>query len=38
MVLRLALDANFTGIGIQQKGHGRFVHLDIREHPAIWSY
>ena len=38
MVLRLALEANFTGIGIQQKGHGRFIHLDIREHPAIWSY
>ena len=38
MLLRLALEANFSGVGIQQKGHGRFVHLDIREHPAIWSY
>ena len=37
-LLRLALDANFTGIGVQQKGNGRFLHLDIREHPAIWSY
>ena len=37
-LLRLALEANFTGIGIQQKGHGRFIHLDIREHPALWSY
>ena len=37
-LLRLALDANFTGIGVQQKGNGRFIHLDIREHPAIWSY
>ena len=37
-LLRLALDANFTGIGIQQKGNGRFIHLDIREHPTIWSY
>ena len=37
-LLRLALDANFTGIGVQQKGPGRFLHLDIREHPAIWSY
>ena len=37
-LLRLALEANFSGVGIQQKGHGRFVHLDIREHPAIWSY
>lgn len=37
-LLRLALDAGFTGIGIQQKGYGRFLHLDIREQPAIWSY
>ena len=37
-LLRLALEANFTGIGINQKGNGRFIHLDIREHPAIWSY
>ena len=37
-LLRLALEANFTGVGIQQKGHGRFIHLDIREHPALWSY
>jgi uncharacterized protein YcbK (DUF882 family) len=38
LLLRLALEANFTGIGVQQKGNGRFIHLDIREHPAIWSY
>jgi uncharacterized protein YcbK (DUF882 family) len=37
-LLRLALDANFTGIGVQQKGNGRFLHLDIRETPTIWSY
>ena len=37
-LLRLALDANFTGIGVNQKGAGRFLHLDTREHPAIWSY
>jgi uncharacterized protein YcbK (DUF882 family) len=37
-LLRLALDNNFTGIGVQQKGNGRFLHLDIRESPAIWSY
>jgi len=34
----------FTGIGIQQKGSGRFIHLDICEEPemsprpTIWSY
>lgn len=37
-LLRLALEAGFAGIGIQQKGHGRYIHLDIREHPALWSY
>lgn len=38
-LLRLALEANFTGIGVQQKGAGRFLHLDTREtHPALWSY
>ena len=37
-LLRLALDANFTGVGVNQKGNGRFLHLDILEHPAIWSY
>jgi uncharacterized protein YcbK (DUF882 family) len=38
LLLRLALEANFQGIGVQQKGNGRFIHLDTREHPAIWSY
>lgn len=37
-LLRVALEANFAGVGIQQKGAGRFIHLDIREHPALWSY
>lgn len=37
-LLRLALEANFTGIGVQQKGNGRFIHLDIRDQAAIWSY
>jgi uncharacterized protein YcbK (DUF882 family) len=43
-LLRLALSMGFTGIGIQQKGNSRFIHLDdlpnskdfIR--PTIWSY
>lgn len=37
-LLRLALEGNFTGIGVQQKGHGRFLHLDVRATPALWSY
>ena len=37
-LLRLALNMGFTGIGVQQKGIGRFLHLDLRKEPTIWSY
>jgi uncharacterized protein YcbK (DUF882 family) len=41
-VLRLAFEIGFTGIGVQQKGSGRFIHLDIRNGelpgPTVWSY
>lgn len=43
-VLHLALAAGFTGIGIQQKGQGRFIHLDDLSiddgfpRPTLWSY
>jgi len=43
-LLSLALTKGFTGIGIQQKGSGRFIHLDTLENsperprPTIWSY
>lgn len=42
-ILRLAMTLPFTGIGIQQKGSGRFIHLDIAPaaqlpRPMIWSY
>lgn len=42
-ILRLALDMPFTGVGVQQKGSGRFVHLDLASdqqlpRPALWSY
>ena len=42
-LLHLALQCGFTGIGIQQKGGGRFIHLDdigngYLPRPAIWSY
>jgi uncharacterized protein YcbK (DUF882 family) len=37
-VLRLALEAGFKGIGVQQKGNGRFIHVDMRETPTVWSY
>jgi uncharacterized protein YcbK (DUF882 family) len=48
-LLRLAMRMGFTGVGIQQKGDGRFIHLDDitpKEdfdgkkfvRPMIWSY
>ena len=43
-LLKMALEIGFTGIGIQQKGGGRFIHLDTIENgpeflrPTIWSY
>ena len=37
-LLDLALELGFTGIGVQQKGEGRFLHLDTRDSPTIWSY
>lgn len=39
-----ALEAGFTGIGVNQKNNSRFVHLDDledsegRPRPHIWSY
>jgi zinc D-Ala-D-Ala carboxypeptidase len=37
-LLQLALQQGFTGIGVQQKGSGRFLHLDTRDRSTIWSY
>lgn len=48
-LLRLAIRMGFTGIGVQQKGEGRFIHLDDITaaedfdgkkfpRPTIWSY
>ena len=40
-LLKAALERGFTGIGISQKGNGRFIHLDgleDRGRPTIWSY
>ena len=37
-VMRLAMHLGFTGIGVQQKGAGRFIHLDLRATPTVWSY
>lgn len=40
-LLRVAMEMGFKGIGVQQKGSGRFIHLDDWDHtsrPTIWSY
>lgn len=41
-VLKTAMEMGcFTGIGIKQKGEGRFIHLDDLTgvgRPTIWSY
>lgn len=40
-LLKLAFAAGFTGVGVQQKGAGRFIHLDTltgATRPRVWSY
>jgi zinc D-Ala-D-Ala carboxypeptidase len=39
-IMNIALKAGFNGIGVKQKGDGRFLHLDIREYEdrVIYSY
>lgn len=43
-LLSLAMRYGFTGIGVQQKGGGRFLHLDDlpnaegQPRPTVWSY
>jgi zinc D-Ala-D-Ala carboxypeptidase len=43
-VLGLAAKHGFTGIGVQQKGGGRYLHLDDlpndigQPRPTVWSY
>jgi zinc D-Ala-D-Ala carboxypeptidase len=37
----MAIALGFTGIGVNQKGNGRFIHLDLVKssiRPTIWSY
>jgi uncharacterized protein YcbK (DUF882 family) len=41
-VLALAMKHGFNGIGVQQKGTGRFIHVDVATNqlprPTVWSY
>lgn len=40
LLLETAIKSDmFTGLGVNQKGSGRFIHLDdIPEREAIWTY
>jgi zinc D-Ala-D-Ala carboxypeptidase len=41
LVLKAAFaSGEFTGIGVHQRGEGRFIHLDDiqRDEPTVWSY
>lgn len=40
-VMKIAFELGFTGIGVNQKTSGRFIHLDTLEEPPrknVWSY
>ena len=40
-LLKIAFELGFSGIGVQQKGSGRFIHLDTLKsttRPMLWSY
>ena len=40
-ILQIAFELGFSGIGVQQKGSARFIHLDMWEdgpRPNVWSY
>lgn len=41
VIIAEALKLGFTGIGVNQKNNGRFIHLDIltkSPRPNVWSY
>lgn len=41
LVLKAAVGQGITGLGVEQKGENRFLHLDMADgipRPAIWSY
>lgn len=37
-ILDLATRLKFNAIGVQQKGDGRFLHIEDRDTPTVWSY
>lgn len=37
-LLSNAFRLGWTGVGVNQKGEGRFIHLDLRNTKTVWSY
>lgn len=40
-LIAIAMAHGIKRIGVNQKGHGRFIHLDVSEShpsPTVWSY
>jgi uncharacterized protein YcbK (DUF882 family) len=39
-VIQVASEMGFAGLGVNQKGEGRFVHVDDMDRPfsTVWSY
>lgn len=37
-LLQFFLNKGYVGIGINQKGNARYIHIDRRTEPAMWSY
>ncbi len=40
-LMKLAMEHGFTGIGVAQRGSGRFLHIDTYKggpRPNVWSY
>jgi len=36
--LKFFLNLGYVGVGVSQKGSKRFIHIDRRVQPALWSY
>ncbi len=37
-LLTFFLNRGYVGIGVHQKGNKRYIHVDRRKTPAIWTY
>lgn len=37
-LLQFFLQLGYVGIGVHQKGDKRYIHIDTRDTPALWTY